>query len=179
MPSLVVAPFSNSAIRDWPVSHFERLLDGLLSTSEVRLTLVGAKEQQPQIEALRGRLAPEVANKVTVNVGSPLPEVAKIIQGADLVISNNSGIGHLAAMMGRPVLVIFSASHDIETWMPRGVDVTVLSVDISCKECHLDHNNHCPNGHRCMVELPVERVAAIARARLLPRTKPVGGCGGR
>src|SRR5882757_168757 len=151
MQSVVVAPFSNSAIRDWPVSHFERLLGRLLATNGVKITLVGVEEQHAKIDALKNRLGRDHADRVKTEVGSPLPYLAKIMQEAYLVISNNSGVGHLAAMLGRPVLVIFSASHNVDTWMPRGRDVTVLSVDISCKECHLDHNNHCPFGHRCMV----------------------------
>ena len=174
MRSVVVAPFSNSAIRDWPISHFERLLGRLLAASEVHITLVGAEEQHAKIGALRNRLAPDHADRVKTEIGSPLPDLAKTMHAADLVISNNSGVGHLAALLGRPVLVIFSASHNVETWMPRGRDVTVLSVDVSCKECHLDHNNHCPFGHRCMVELSVESVAEAAEAQLQIRTRSAG-----
>jgi len=174
MPSIVVAPFSNSAIRDWPVSHFERLLGRLLAANDVQITLVGAEEQRAKIDALRNRLAPDCPDRVKVEIGAPLPGLAKTLQQAALVISNNSGVGHLGALLGRPVLVIFSASHNVDTWMPRGRDVTVLSIDVSCKECHLDHNNHCPFGHRCMVELSVEAVAEAAEAQLQVRTISAG-----
>jgi ADP-heptose:LPS heptosyltransferase len=36
------------------------------------------------------------------------------------VISNNSGVAHLAAACGAPTLTIYSGSHQPQEWGPRG-----------------------------------------------------------
>ena len=168
MPTIriVVAPLSNSTIRDWPIGHYERLLGEVLDAADCALVLVGSAEQRPSLEALRRRLARGDERRIVVETGRSMLDVARLIRSASLVISNNSGIAHLAAAVGRPVVTIFSASHEIERWRPRGSDVSVVQAEIACRHCHLDHNCVCPNDHRCMVELPPSSVFAVVMSRL-------------
>jgi ADP-heptose:LPS heptosyltransferase len=48
-----------------------------------------------------------------------LYELACWLRGARIFVGNDSGISHLAAAVGTPVLVFFSAS-DPRIWSPRG-----------------------------------------------------------
>lgn len=50
-------------------------------------------------------------------VGAPLDQVKALLAGAALFIGNDSGPAHMAAALGRPVLVIFGDS-DFELWRP-------------------------------------------------------------
>jgi ADP-heptose:LPS heptosyltransferase len=54
-----------------------------------------------------------------------LADLAVWIAGARLYIGNDSGITHLAAAAGVPVIAIFGPSSP-KTWAPRGENVTVL-----------------------------------------------------
>lgn len=50
-------------------------------------------------------------------VGAPLEQVKSLLAGAAAFIGNDSGPAHMAAALGRPVLVIFAES-DPEVWRP-------------------------------------------------------------
>ena len=54
-----------------------------------------------------------------------LYQLACWIATARVYIGNDSGIAHLAAAVGTPVVAIFLAS-DPRVWAPRGAHVTVL-----------------------------------------------------
>ena len=63
---------------------------------------------------------------------------------ARLYIGNDSGIAHLAAAVGTPVIAIFLAS-DPRVWAPRGLNVTVLerpSVDDVLAAAHVMLRKH-------------------------------------
>ncbi len=58
-------------------------------------------------------------------ISDDLGKVAEWLAGARLYVGNDSGITHLAAAVGTPVIAIFQAS-DRRVWAPRGGNVTVV-----------------------------------------------------
>jgi ADP-heptose:LPS heptosyltransferase len=103
--SVVIHPFSGSQRKNWPLESFRELADRIKTNVE---WCTGPEE------SLRG--ATRLDN---------LAELAAWIRGARLYIGNDSGITHLAAATGVPVLAIFLAS-DPDIWAPRGNNVTAL-----------------------------------------------------
>jgi ADP-heptose:LPS heptosyltransferase len=79
-------------------------------------------------------------------------ELIGAIDSAPYVVSNNSGVGHLAASRGRWTLCIFAASHAYNEWMPRGPYVVTVTSVLSCSPCSVG-TDLCPNGVACMVDL--------------------------
>ena len=61
----------------------------------------------------------------TVLSGSPLPDVAGVLAACRAYVGNDSGVTHLAAALGLPVVAIFGPS-DPEKWAPRGDRVRIL-----------------------------------------------------
>ena len=56
-----------------------------------------------------------------------LYELACRLAGARVFIGNDSGIAHLAAAVGTPVVALFGPT-DPRVWAPRGRDVRVLQA---------------------------------------------------
>ena len=117
----VVHPFSGGPRKNWPLANFRELARRLESRLPVKWC-VGPEEDLPD----------------AVRFGD-LYELACWLAQARVYIGNDSGITHLAAAVGAPVIAIFQSS-DPAVWAPRGARVTVLSspsleaVEAACLE---------------------------------------------
>ena len=114
-----IHPFSGSSKKNWPLEHFE--------TTAERLGLpvrwcAGPEETLPDATRFED-----------------LYQLALWLASARLYIGNDSGITHLAAAVGAPVVAVFGST-DPAVWGPRGERVRIVSssdawpdVDDVCK----------------------------------------------
>ena len=103
----VIHPFSGSARKNWPLEKFRGMAAKL--------------ERVMPIRWCAGAGDPPLEGAVRID---DLWELARWLARARLYVGNDSGITHLAAAVGTPVLALFGAS-DPRIWAPRGENVRV------------------------------------------------------
>jgi heptosyltransferase-2 len=125
----------------WP--YFKELSERL-SLAKV---VLGSRNDE---ESARGIAGTNLVGKTT------LDEAIDLIAGARFVVSNDSGLMHVAAALGRPQVALFGSSSPVHT-PPSSEATRVVWLGVECSPCF---ERVCPLGHfRCMREMTVERVA--------------------
>jgi heptosyltransferase-2 len=84
-----------------------------------------------------------------------LDQAVALLSKANQVVANDSGLMHVAAALGRPVVAIYgSTSEDLTP--PLSEKSIAVSVEIDCRPCQ---KKVCPYGHyRCLKELKPDSV---------------------
>ncbi len=120
-----------SKARRWPAAGFAEVAKGLREHYGAEVVLVGRPEDNvDSVENLLNQKPINLAGKTT------LPQLADIIARADLFIGTDSGVMHIAAATGTPVLSIFGPSNP-DAWKPWAVGshATVLRSGVECSPC--------------------------------------------
>lgn len=173
VPFLALAVGTKVAAKDWGESRWKELLQQLARRhGAVPLVLLGATEDRPRNERLAAFWPGPRANLA----GRCSPRVsAAVLERARLFAGPDSGPMHLAACVGVPCVVVFSARSLPGQWYPRGTGHRILYRKEPCFGCGLDecltHQLKCLTGipvaeaHTAMEELlavdhPAELTAA-------------------
>lgn len=169
MKPIVVAPFSNSDIRDWPLDHFQALIGQLVEARANQVRIIGAPAQTIRARDL---VRPFDSARVVNQCGRlDWHALTALVRRAGCVIGNNSGIAHLAAAAGVPTLCIFGGAHQPDQWRPIGHNVVTLSRTLACAPCGFHIAASCPYGVACLDQIDPQTVFDTA-IRLLDR-RPV------
>jgi ADP-heptose:LPS heptosyltransferase len=150
---IVIHPGSGSRKKVWPLVRFLELVNHLQAHQDLKPLIVlgpaeGA-EVQKAFEEMRSS-APILAK------GLSLIQLASVMKGCRLFIGNDSGISHMAASLGLPVVVIFGPTNP-KVWSPRGERVRVVRLGIPCSPCPQEKFFQCKD-FECMKGIEIKEV---------------------
>ena len=135
----------------WPERHFATLAR-LLTTRGYAIWLVGS----PKDHAVAETISNDAAGLCTNFCGkTDIAEATDLLAAARLVVTNDSGLMHVAAAVGRPVVALYGSSSPLFT-PPLSADARIVTLNIECSPCF---KRTCPLGHlKCLNDLSPERV---------------------
>lgn len=136
----------------WPIPYFAELAQRLQQQGYVVWIIGSAKDQEigDKIVAL--------GNLSTRNLcgSTDLTDAIALLSCASLVVSNDSGLMHIAAALDRPMLALYGSSSPSFT-PPLSDKAQILKIDIACSPCY---KRECPLKHfKCMKNLTPQMVA--------------------
>jgi lipopolysaccharide heptosyltransferase II len=139
----------------WPAEHFIALGRRLLDEGYA-VWLLGSPNDQPAASPIAAALAGVRDLTGRTDLGTAID----LLSLAAVVVSNDSGLMHAAAAVGRPLIALFGSSSPDYT-PPLSPSAQIASIDIECSPCF---QRECPLGHfKCMRELDPERIYELVR----------------
>ncbi len=105
---VVFVPGSAHDDKRWPIERFAKLADKITSEFGFAVIATGAKSEQPLI----GKLQTLAQVKITNFAGlTNLRDLVELLRCSKLVVSNDTGPGHIAAALGTPLVIMFGWSN--------------------------------------------------------------------
>jgi heptosyltransferase II len=152
--AVALAPGSAGASKRW--TYYPEAAR-LLAQRGLDVWVIGG----PGEKALAAEIAAAGGPRVRDLTGTDLRNGILAVAAADVAISNDSGLMHIAAALGTPTMGIFGPTSPY-LWGPlNGLAATVQTKTVvPCQPCH---RPVCTmNDHRCMRDIPASDVVAIA-----------------
>jgi heptosyltransferase III len=124
---IAIHPGSGGAEKCWPAACFAAVIERLWQRNYSVLLLAGPADQQ-RINDLQSYLlsSPDPGMFKALSE-APLTAVAEHLQHCRCYLGNDSGISHLAAMLGVRSIVLFGPSNPA-TWRPVGPSVEIIQA---------------------------------------------------
>ncbi len=117
---VVIHPGSGNQAKNWPLGNFLELATSLQARGLRTAFLLGPAEEATGLAQELSRRRWEFIRGLSV------AQVARLLSAARLYVGNDSGISHLAGLVGAPSLVIFGPT-DPAMWAPLGPRVRVAA----------------------------------------------------
>lgn len=122
-PFVVVHPGAGSPAKRWPAAAFAEALAPLAARREAQIVLHEGPADAEPVAELRRRLPAAIVLR-----DPPLPALAGVLARCAAYIGNDSGVSHLAAVVGAPAVVLFAAVNLAwRPWSPAPRVVTVVT----------------------------------------------------
>jgi heptosyltransferase-2 len=152
----------------WPLEKFVALGKRLEKTYDASILIFGSS--RPKEKELNATIAEGIGEGcLNLSGQTSLLELASLLRQCHLLVTNDTGTMHVAAAVGTRVVAIFGPT-DPRTTSPLGEGHVVIREEVPCGPCL---KRVCPEDHRCMDLIEVEKVYNTVRAQLNRSTATV------
>ncbi|MCE9626715.1 MAG: glycosyltransferase family 9 protein [Candidatus Eisenbacteria bacterium] len=160
---VALAPGAAHETKRWPEERWCALEAALAGLGVGRMIIGTAAER---------RALPRLDAQVSASGGAKwytesIERAAALLGVCTVAVTHDSGLMHLAAARGRPVVALFGSTSPVLGFRPVGEHHTVICRELACQPCTLHGRKACPLGHfRCMTTIEPAEVLAAVQARL-------------
>ena len=156
--------------KQWPSEYYAELMNAVLQQGW-QVWIFGSAKDREVAELIVAQVPEKFRNRVKILAGqTSLAEAVDLMAQANVVISNDSGLMHIAAALGRPLVAVYgSTSPDFTPPLAQQMEVVRLGLECSpCfkRECPLEHLN-------CLRQLSPDIVFAAVQRLLQDAPQPV------
>jgi ADP-heptose:LPS heptosyltransferase len=128
-----------------------------LAASGWCVVVTGSADEYELCRAVAGSVGHNVAGRLSWG------QTAALLRDAAAVVVGNTGVAHLAAAVGTPVVSLFAPTVPAERWAPYGVPSVVLGDQHAA--CRDTRARECPiPGHPCLSQITAAEIGAAVRA---------------
>jgi ADP-heptose:LPS heptosyltransferase len=152
-------------MRRLPLESFTELARQLLEDPEVFVLIMGVASEKPDAQYVCSRVGSPRALDLTGQ--TTMKELLHLFDLAHVLVTNDSGPAHFAALTGIHVIVFFGPEIP-ERYRPLTASSDVVHTGYSCSPCIGPYNQRLSpcNDNLCLKSIKVGEIAALVRSRL-------------
>ena len=140
----------------WPEEYYADLANKKMAEGW-DIWLFGSPKDRPITEKIMSLTENRCEN---ISGRTELAETIALISLVSGVVTNDSGLMHVAAALGKPLIAIYGSTSPAFT-PPLSPDAKILKLNLDCQPCF---QRTCPlKHHRCMRDILPEQVLASMR----------------
>lgn len=141
--------------KQWPISHYAQLAEHFLQQGW-QVLIMGSKADKKVAGEIVGAVSKDLRGQLFNMAGkTQLAEAIDLLATASQVVTNDSGLMHVAAALGRPLLAIYGPTSPAFT-PPLSTDAGLMQIPVDCGPCF---QRICPEGHhKCMRDIHPRQV---------------------
>lgn len=144
----------------YPTVLLIQVIEKLYRETDATLMLMGGKDESKAADDMLKKLS--FKGRVQNFTGkTSLLESAALLKYSDVVLSNDTGLMHMASAFNKKMVVLFGSSVRQFGFAPYRAQATILeNLSLSCRPCSHIGKSKCPKKHfKCMRELSPDNVA--------------------
>lgn len=170
-PVLALCPGAEfGEAKRWPAEHYAAVADARLRQGW-QVWLFGSQKDAPGGEEIREWITPGFEEDVCNLAGrTSLAEAIDLLSCASAVVSNDSGLMHVAAALDRPLVAVYGSTSPGFT-PPLASQVEVVRLGLECSPCF---DRTCRFGHYDCLRLLQPSLVQDALGRLVADPVEVG-----
>jgi ADP-heptose:LPS heptosyltransferase len=152
-------------MRRLPLESFTELARNLLEDPEVLVLITGVASEKPDAQYVCSQLgSPRVLD---LTGRTTLRELLHVFDLAHVLVTNDSGPAHFAALTRIHVIVFFGPEIP-ERYRPLATSSDVVHTGFTCSPCIGPHNQRLSpcNDNLCLKSINVDEIALLVRTRL-------------
>ena len=152
-------------LRRLPLESFTELARRLLDDPEVFLLITGVASEKPDAQTMCAQLGSPRALDLTGQ--TTMTELLHLYDLAQVLVTNDSGPAHFAALTRIHVIVFFGPEIP-DRYRPLTTNADVIHTGYSCSPCigPLNQRRSPCNDNVCLKSINIEEIAALVRSRL-------------
>lgn len=156
-PLVAFAPGAEFGIaKRWPPAHYGALAAQVVrALPGVQVALLGSPNDRATCELVQSHAGAAAGSVLNLAGLTSLDEAIALVAQTTAVVSNDSGLLHIASALNRPVVALYGST-DPGYAPPLSEVARTISLRLECSPCR---KRECPLGHHdCMNKMSVERV---------------------
>ena len=152
---IIMAPGAGYFTKRWLPEYFAKLADKLIDKYNAEVYLIGSSADKKVCSEIRKSMNNYVHD---LSGNFSILETSAIIDASDALITNDTGMMHVAVSQKKPVLAFFGSTTEELGFFPYGQKYKVLeNKDLNCRPCSHVGRDKCPKRHfKCMKEISPE-----------------------
>lgn len=147
--------------RRWPKEYFIEVVNGLIQRSDVAIFLIGTKADVEYVSEFKKLLVPS-SRIIDICGKTNLKELIGLFSESNLLITNDGGSLHFAAVTGLPTISFFGPETP-HLYGPLNGKHHVFYEDLYCSPCLTIYNAkmHCCKNNICLKSIKPEKVLKV------------------